>query len=47
VAIEAGDPKMIDDAINMIILLHSMIMSFGGIPLLYYGDETGTLNDDS
>jgi amylosucrase len=22
-------------------------MSFGGIPLLYYGDETGTLNDYS
>ncbi len=22
-----------------------MIMSFGGIPLLYYGDEIGTLND--
>jgi amylosucrase len=24
-----------------------MIMSFGGIPLLYYGDEIGTLNDDT
>lgn len=24
-----------------------MIMSFGGIPLLYYGDEIGTLNDCS
>jgi amylosucrase len=24
-----------------------MILSFGGIPLLYYGDEIGTLNDDS
>jgi len=22
-------------------------MSFGGIPLLYYGDEIGTLNDDT
>ena len=30
--------------INLILLLHSMIMSFGGIPLLYYGDEIGTLN---
>jgi amylosucrase len=29
----------------VILLLHSMIMSFGGIPLLYYGDEIGTLND--
>jgi len=24
-----------------------MIMSFGGIPLLYYGDEIGTLNDST
>jgi amylosucrase len=26
-------------------LLHSVILSFGGIPLLYYGDELGTTND--
>jgi amylosucrase len=44
-AIESGDPKAIDDAIKIIILLHGMIMSFGGIPLLYYGDEIGTTND--
>lgn len=47
VAVQQGDQKMIDDAIKIILLLHSMIMSFGGIPLLYYGDEIGTLNDDS
>jgi amylosucrase len=46
-AFEAGDEKAIDDAIKLILLLHSMIMSFGGIPLLYYGDALGTLNDDS
>ena len=45
VALERGDPKAIDDAIDVIILLHGMIMSFGGIPLLYYGDEIGTTND--
>jgi len=45
VAIEKGDPEEIDDAIKIIILLHGMIMSFGGIPLLYYGDEIGTTND--
>ena len=43
-AIEDGDAKEIDDAIKVIILLHGMIMSFGGIPLLYYGDEIGTTN---
>ena len=34
-----------DRAIRIILLLHGMILSFGGIPLLYYGDELGTLND--
>jgi amylosucrase len=28
-----------------ILLIHSVILSIGGIPLLYLGDETGTLND--
>ena len=46
-AIELGDPEAIKDAVNTILLLHSMIMSLGGIPLIYYGDELGTLNDDS
>ncbi len=44
-ALESGDEHAIDNAINIILLLHSMILSFGGIPLLYYGDEIGTLND--
>ncbi len=47
VAMEHDDQEKIDDAIQMILLLHAMILSFGGIPLLYYGDEIGTLNDDS
>lgn len=44
-ALETEDPDSIDNATRTILLLHSMIMSFGGIPLLYYGDEIGTLND--
>lgn len=32
-------------AIGRILLLHSVILSIGGIPLLYLGDEIGTLND--
>lgn len=32
-------------AIERIMLLHSIILSTGGIPLLYLGDEVGTLND--
>jgi amylosucrase len=46
-ALERGDNKAIADAIKLILLLHGMIMAFGGIPLLYYGDALGVLNDDS
>ncbi len=46
-ALESGDDGAVDDAIRLILLLHGMILSFGGIPLLYYGDALGTLNDDS
>ncbi len=34
-------------AIRRILLVHSIILSIGGIPLLYLGDEIGTLNDYS
>ncbi|MGR9107978.1 MAG: amylosucrase [Gammaproteobacteria bacterium] len=44
-ALESGNEAAIDRSIKVILLLNSMIFSFGGIPLLYYGDEIGTLND--
>ena len=43
-ALDSGDEGAIDAAIRTIVLLHSVILSFGGIPLLYYGDAIGTLN---
>ena len=46
-ALETEDEELLDKSIKLILLLHSMIMSFGGIPLLYYGDEIGTVNDAS
>ncbi len=46
-ALETSDDNACYDAVSIILLLHSMIMSFGGIPLLYYGDEIGTVNDDA
>jgi amylosucrase len=46
-ALEEADDKAISRAIQRILLLHGMILSFGGIPLLYYGDEIGTLSDYS
>lgn len=40
-ALESENEAAIEAAIKTILLLHSMILSFGGIPLLYYGDEIG------
>ncbi|HEY9706130.1 MAG TPA: alpha-amylase, partial [Allocoleopsis sp.] len=46
-ALEEQNQNKIDLAIKQILLLHSIIFSFGGIPLIYYGDEIGTINDYS
>ncbi len=46
-ALELGDIDAINESVKVILLLHSMVLSFGGLPLLYYGDEIGTINDDS
>lgn len=46
-ALERGDERAIEHSTNLILALHGVIMSFGGIPLLYYGDEIGMLNDRS
>lgn len=46
-AIDNDDSKAIKQSIDLILLLHGMVTSFGGIPLLYYGDEIGTYNDYS
>lgn len=43
-ALESDDPSAVDAAIKTILMLHSLILSFGGIPLFYYGDAIGTLN---
>jgi amylosucrase/maltose alpha-D-glucosyltransferase/alpha-amylase len=44
-AIEEKDDTAIDMAISRILLLHGIIMTVGGIPLIYLGDELGALND--
>ena len=45
-ALQQGDETDVQARIDQILLLHSLMMSFGGIPLLYYGDELGTLNNE-
>ncbi|MDB5081112.1 MAG: alpha amylase catalytic region [Chloroflexi bacterium] len=44
-AVQDNDPKACQQAIQRIIMLYSIIFSFGGIPLVYMGDEIGLFND--
>ncbi|WP_373505987.1 alpha-amylase family glycosyl hydrolase [Aestuariivirga sp.] len=44
-ALAANDEATIAAAIHRILMGHALIASFGGIPLLYMGDELGVLND--
>ncbi|HKP55015.1 MAG TPA: alpha-amylase family glycosyl hydrolase [Chloroflexia bacterium] len=44
-AVHEEDPALIELAIRRILLIYSVILSIGGIPLIYLGDEVGTLND--
>ncbi|MGB0849228.1 MAG: amylosucrase [Thiolinea sp.] len=46
-ALEAGDEAQVNIAIQRILTLHALIMSWGGISLLYYGDELALTNDYS
>lgn len=39
------DPALVDAALGRIFLLHAVVYGYGGIPLLYMGDELGLLND--
>lgn len=40
-----NDPAYVTSAIDRILLIYSIAMSAGGIPLIYLGDEIATLND--
>ncbi len=44
-ALATGDGGQLSDAIARVNLLHTAILGFGGVPLLYMGDEIGRLND--
>lgn len=45
IGLERGDDVEIDLAVKRILLLHGVIFTIGGVPLIYLGDELGTLND--
>ncbi len=44
-AMKTGDEAEIDLAIQRILLLYGVVLTIGGIPLLYLGDELGVTND--
>jgi amylosucrase len=46
-ALRSGNPAEIELAVRRILLLNSIVLSIGGIPLIYLGDEIGILNDYS
>jgi glycosidase len=43
--LNSGNPLFSENALRRIILLHSLIIGAGGIPLIYIGDEIAMLND--
>ncbi len=46
-ALDSGDPAAVDMAIRRLLLIYSVVISMGGIPLIYLGDEIAQLNDYS
>lgn len=46
-ALALKNDLLINHAIRRILMIHSLILSAGGIPLIYLGDEIATLNDYS
>lgn len=44
-ALEQKNKNIIDYAISKILMMHGIILTYGGIPMIYAGDEIGTLND--
>jgi amylosucrase len=45
-ALERGDDAALEAGVRRLVLLYSVAYSFGGIPLLYMGDEIALRNDD-
>jgi amylosucrase/maltose alpha-D-glucosyltransferase/alpha-amylase len=45
-ALAEQDAAQVDLAIARILMLHGVVMTMGGMPLLYLGDELGMMNDN-
>jgi len=46
-ALKEDDEQAVEMALRRILLMYGIVMSHGGIPLIYLGDEVGMLNDYS
>jgi len=46
-ALTTKDQGLLEESLKKIIMLHGITLAFAGIPLIYAGDEIGTLNDYS
>ncbi|MGB0387137.1 MAG: alpha-amylase family glycosyl hydrolase [Ardenticatenaceae bacterium] len=44
-ALLSENQREMDLSLQRILMLHSIILTIGGVPLIYFGDEIGTLND--
>ena len=46
-ALNENDDEAVELALRRILLMYGIVMSHGGLPLIYLGDEVGVLNDYS
>ncbi|WP_108245761.1 amylosucrase [Muricauda brasiliensis] len=46
-AIKTNNDDLMKASVRKIVMMHGITLAFGGIPLIYAGDEIGTLNDYS
>ena len=44
---ESGDPEQMNRAIRLDVMLHALMFTFSGIPVLYSGDEVAQENDET
>jgi len=45
-ALDSEEPDQVDAALRRLETLHAVVFSYGGIPLIYMGDELAQRNDD-
>ena len=44
-ALDAGDAEQVHAAVDRLLMMHSVVYAYGGVPLLYMGDELALRND--